>query len=382
MRPYLTPLLALASIMIPSVTAAAVTSGGDGLEVSMRGKAFGVDELPALLPDGQASGVMDQLDLYRDWIEDNDYHASLSQDGRVLLVTSSKKVARRRMKLVEKTLESFDGLMSPPDRSGSDGAFNRQGWDSGRPGSEQAPVVLVEVRKEKEYRSLLTGLGAAREDLASLVHQYGQRPGFSEEQCTAAIWQEAPADMEVGKVWRSENELVNRLVRLLVFRSYGPQPTWLSVAAAWSVELEVMRDIYCFPYRGEFVGVGEHGGWEAELKREFKKRKKDPLSLDEFAGWRRNTWDDHKAQLAFGMVEYLSRHEPAVLPEVAEAFRLRYQAGYKTTYPDGTWETNPAYQIPVEDQLDALVAASDPELLLRTSDFMRSWNRYRPRRKR
>ena len=382
MRPYLTSLLALALMTIPTATAAVALPGGEELEVSLRGKSFGADELTAELPAGQASGVMDQLDLYRDWIGANDYHASLSQDGRVLLVTSSKKIARRRMKLVEETLESFDGLLSPPDQTGSNGTFNRLGSSVGGPGSAQAPVVLVEVRKEQEYRSLLTGLGAAREDLASLVHQYSQRPGFSEEQCTAAIWQEAPADMEVGKVWRSENELVNRLVRLLVFRSYGPQPTWLSVAAAWSVELEVMRDIYCFPYRGEFVGVGEHGGWESELKREFKKRKKNPLSLDEFADWRRNTWDDHKAQLAFGMVEYLSRHEPAVLSEVAEAFRLRYQAGYRTTYPDGTWETNPAYEIPVDDQLDVLVAASDPELLLRASDFMRSWNRYRPRRKR
>ena len=31
-------------------------------------------------------------------------------------------------------------------------------------------------------------------------------------------------------------------LRLLTFRSYGPQPTWLSVAAAWNVEMEVMRD--------------------------------------------------------------------------------------------------------------------------------------------
>ena len=382
MRPYLTSLLALALMTIPTATAAVALPGGEELEVSLRGKSFGAAELTAELPAGQASGVMDQLDLYRDWIGANDYHVSLSQDGRVLLVTSSKKIARRRMKLVEKTLEGFDELMSSPDQNGSNEASSRVGWGAAGDLSEQAPVVLVEVRKEHEYRSLLAGLGAARDDLASLVHQYGQRPGFSEEQCTAAIWQEAPADMEVGKVWRSENELVNRLVRLLVFRSYGPQPTWLSVAAAWSVELEVMRDIYCFPFRGEFVGVGEHGGWESELKREFKKRKKDPLSLDEFAGWRRNTWDDHKAQLAFGMVEYLSRHEPTVLSEVAEAFRLRYEAGYKTTYPDGTWETNPAYQVPVEDQLDALVAASDPELLQRASDFMRSWNRYRPRRKR
>ena len=152
--------------------------------------------------------------------------------------------------------------------------------------------------------------------------------------------------------------------------------------AAWNIELEVMRDIYCFPYRAGFVGIGDHGGWETELKREFKKRKKDPLALDEFAGWRRNTWDEHKAQLAFGMVEYLSRHEPEVLPRAAEAFRLQYKEGFKTTHPDGSWETNPAYQVPVEEQLDVLVDASDAELLGRATEFMTRWNRYRPRRRR
>ena len=113
MRPYLTSLLALALMTIPTATAAVALPGGEELEVSLRGKSFGADELTAELPAGQASGVMDQLDLYRDWIGANDYHASLSQDGRVLLVTSSKKIARRRMKLVEETLESFDGLLSP-----------------------------------------------------------------------------------------------------------------------------------------------------------------------------------------------------------------------------------------------------------------------------
>jgi hypothetical protein len=381
MRQSLTLLLALAPIMTSAAPAAAMPAA-DELEVSVQGKAYPVDELTDHLPSSTVQGALEQLELYRDWIEAHDYHVSLSRDGRVLLVTSSKKVARRRMKLVEKTLDGFDALLSPPDRAGSDETFHSAAWGVGDHIPDQVPVVLVEIRKEQEYHALLAGLGEARDDLASLAHVHSMRPGFSEEQFTAAVWQEAPEGFEIGKVWRSENELVNRLVRLLTFRSYGPQPTWLSLAAAWSVELEVMRDIYCFPYRSGFVGVGEHGGWETELKREFKKRKKDPLSLDEFAGWRPNTWDDHKAQLAFGMVEYLLRHEPEVLPRAAEAFRLRYKAGFKTTHPDGSWETNPAYQIPVEDQLDVLVAASDQELMQRASEFMRSWSGYRPRRKR
>lgn len=378
MRTTLHWTLPLVSILCSAAPAA---QRGEVLEVSVRGKSHELHELADHLPAERLDGALDQLALYSDWITENDYHASVTEDGRVILVTSSKKVARRRMKLVEKTLDAFDELMSPPDRSASTEVFSRAAWGVGDHVPDQVPVVLVEVRKAPEYRDLLTGLGEAREDLSSLVHVHGMRPGFSEEQVSAAVWQESPDGYEIGTVWRSENELVNRLARLLVFRSYGPQPTWVSLGAAWNIELEVMRDIYCFPYRSGFVGVGEHGGWETELKREFKKRKKDPLSLDEFAGWRRNTWDEHKAQLSFGMIEYLARHEPEVLPRAAEAFRLRYKQGFKTTHPDGSWETNPAFQVPVEDQLDVLVGFSDAELLQRASEFMTRWSRYRPRRR-
>ncbi|MGD2019275.1 MAG: hypothetical protein PVJ89_14230 [Planctomycetota bacterium] len=379
MHPSLHWTLALIPALCPSALAEV---RADDLEVSVRGRSHELAELEQHVAAEHLDGALDQLELYREWILDNDYHVSMTEDGRVILVTSSKKVARRRMKLVERTLEAFDELMSPPDRAGSDEVFSRAAWGIGDHVPDQVPVVLVEVRKAGEYQDLLSGLGQAREDLSNLVHVHGMRPGFSEEQVTAAVWQEAPDGYELGTVWRSENELVNRLARLLVFRSYGPQPTWLSVGAAWNIELEVMRDIYCFPYRTGFVGIGDHGGWETELKREFKKRKKDPLALDEFAGWRRNTWDEHKAQLAFGMVEYLSRHEPEVLSRAAEAFRLQYKEGFKTTHPDGSWETNPAYQVPVEEQLDVLVDASDAELLGRATEFMTRWNRYRPRRRR
>ena len=235
----------------------------------------------------------------------------MTEDGRVILATSSKKVARRRMKFVERTLEAFDELMSPPTGRAPTRSSAAPPGASGTTSSTRCRSFSSRSARPASTRTSCRAW-ARPARTSNLVHVHGMRPGFSEEQVTAAVLQEAPTATSYT-VWRSENELVNRLARLLVFRSYGPQPTWLSVGAAWNIELEVMRDIYCF-YRAGFVGIGDHGGWETELKREFKKRKKDPLALDEFAGWRRNTWDEHKAQLAFGMVEYLSRHEPEVLP--------------------------------------------------------------------
>ncbi|MEM9379902.1 MAG: hypothetical protein AAGB93_08110 [Planctomycetota bacterium] len=351
-------------------------------EILWRGRPTAVDALAAELGDANARAVAASLDRYDEWVAANDYHVALSEDGRVVLITRSRKASKRRIKLVEEALDAFDQLLAPPDRSGSEEAFVVAEWGVGDHVPDAEPVVLIEVEGADPYRSLLTGIGAERPQLEGWARSQFSQPGFAEERVSTAAWQSAPDGFEVGDVWRSENELVNRLARLLVHRSFGPQPTWLRIGCAWRVEMAVQGSIYCFPYREEFVGVAEHGGWEAELKRAFKKRKKRPLELGEFASWRRNRWSDEHAQLSWGFVEYLARHEPTALPAIAEAFRARYKAGFRTTFDDGTWRTDPTFQVPPDDQLDVLRTSAGEDVMERASAFFRAGKRYRPKKRR
>ncbi|MEM1452128.1 MAG: hypothetical protein AAF957_14420 [Planctomycetota bacterium] len=373
------------SLAVPSAAAAAATAHPAPLspqEIHWRGRPTAVGALAAELGQPNANAVAGSLDRYDEWVEANDYHVALSEDGRVVLITKSKKASKRRMKLVEEALDAFDALLAPPDRSASEESFVVAEWGVGDHVPDAEPVVLIEVEGADRYRSLLTGIGAERPQLEGWARSQFSQPGFAEERVSTAAWQAAPDGFEVGDVWRSENELVNRLARLLVHRSFGPQPTWLRIGCAWRVEMAVQGSIYCFPYRQEFVGVGEHGGWEADLKRAFKKRKKRPLEVDEFASWRRNRWSDEHAQLAWGFVEYLARHEPTALPEVAEAFRERYKAGFRTTHDDGTWSTDPTFQVPMDAQLEVLRSSAGEDVMERATAFFRAGKRYRPRKRR
>ena len=350
----------------------------DGLTVIWKGKTLALQDIEGQLPGADA--IEDQIERYSEWIEKNEYHVALSQDGRVILITESSKHSKRRLKLVESTLKSFDGLMSPPDRSESDETFVSASWGLGQHEPDSEPVVLIEVKNEEQYHELCARLGALEPNLRGWANSMLSEPGFAEEQVSAAAWQAAPEGYELGQVWRPENELVNRLSRLLLNRSFGPQPTWLRVASAWRVEMDVMGSIYCFPYRQGFVGIGDHGGWENELKRSFKERKKSPLEHKEFAGWKRNTWSPEHAQLSWGFVEFLARHKPEILPAVAEEFRLLYKAGSLLTEADGSWRTNPGFQVSVDAQYAVLVDNAGEGLFEEASEFLRSWKRYKPKK--
>lgn len=370
------------------------------LEVQWKGKAHSLADLESKLEDAQSPGVLAKLHEYADWILENEYMVALSKDARVILVTPSKRDNKRCLKLVEETLKSFDGLMAPPERGSTREATVDSSEDAGDgddifadafgpvdigdeglhvPDSE--PVMVFEVSKEEQYRELLTGVGNDHPRMEDWARSVASEPGFAEEQLAAAAWQAAPDGFELGDVWRPENELVNRLARLLLHRSYGVQPTWLRVATAWRVEMEVQGDIYCFPYRKEFVGIGDHGGWSPNIKTQFKKRKKDPLKPEEFATWQRNTWDEDKAHLSWGVVEYLAKHKPESLPAIAEEFRLLFNSGFRTTFGDGTWKTDPRYEVPVEKQTEVLQSHAGEDFLEETSEFFRKWKSYKPKKK-
>ncbi len=361
-------IIAFAATLLTS--SALATEAPDSLAVTWKGDSvplIGLAERGPAVP-----GLVGQLERYRDWVLANDYQVSLSNDGRVILITESTKVSKRRMKLVEAAIASFDSLMAPPDRTGSTEKFQTPNWGAGQHKPDAEPIVLIEVRREGQFKTLCEGLVAKDPSLTQWVSAVAGASGFSKEGISTAAWQEAPSGVELGTVWRPQNEMVNRLARLLLYRSYGPQPTWMSVASAWHVELDVMKNLYCFPYRDSFVSIGDHSGWKKDLKRTFKGRKKKPLEFEEIGAWRRNTWTDEHASLSWGLVEFLAYNKPGTLPALAESFRLNLKAGSVTTQSDGSWTMNPSYQVPLTYQLGVLRKQAGDQVMEELSDFLGS----------
>ncbi len=353
-------------------------SAEENLTLDWNGELLSLQALATRIPE--ASTLIAKVEPYSDWAQENQYHLALSQDARVILLSDSPKLSKKRMKLVESALDAFDQLMTPPDRSQSTEKFLSASWGVGQHRPDAEPIVLIEVQAQNEYEALCASIGKDNPNLSNWASHAADAPGFAEEQLSISAWQTAPDGFEIGKVWRPENELVNRLARMLLHRSFGPQPTWLRIAAAWRIEMQVMDSLYCFPYRQEFVGVGEHSGWANELKRRFKKRKKQPLQFTEFAAWKRNTWNPDEVQLSWGFVEFLARHHPGTLPAAAEQYRTLYKAKSTITSPDGSWRIDPTYQIPLEEQLQILQSSVGANLLEEASSFLRTWKRYKPKK--
>jgi len=316
------------------------------VEIYWKGRTRRLEDLEASLSPAVVEALRQHVARYAEWIDEFSYEVGVSEDGRVLLVTESVPTLRDRMRLVEKSLVVFDELLAPPDA----------------------------------YKALAARLGELEPVLSDWAASQALKPGFFEGRVPAAGWQRIPRDFDLNDVWRTKNELVNRLARMALQRSYGPQPTWFSVGVAWAVEMEVMGTIYAFPYRSDFVGVVEHEGWKAELRSSFKKRKKDPLRLAEFVHWPLNTWDAERAGISWGVVQFFTLHRTDALPQIAEDFRGIYKAGFRQTNADGTWSTNPGFEISEEDQLRVMEAHAGDGLIEVLTEFLRTWKKPRKRR--
>jgi hypothetical protein len=349
----------------------------DSLAVLWKGQATSLAAVEAEVGAELYSGVANQLDRYRGWIAENEYHVALADDLRVVLVTESEKSSKDRLELVNDTLATFDVVLTPPDRSESTETYRGGEWGVREHAPDAEPVVLIELKKGVHYQTLLSALEESDPDMSSWASVQSAEPGFAEERFMATGWQAAPDGYEIGPVWRSENELVNRLTRLLLYRSYGPQPNWLTQAAGWAVEQDVVGNIYCFPYRSEFIGVGEHEGWYNEVKGEFKSRKKKPLELSEFIEWKRGTWDADAAAMSWAFTQFLIQEKPGVLPALAESNRLAYRAGFTIDLGDGQWKTNPSFAVSPEAQFSTLQAEAGEDVLDEATKFFRTWKRGR-----
>jgi len=80
------------------------------------------------------------------------------------------------------------------------------------------------------------------------------------------------------------------VVQCLTVSRFGQIPYWLTMGIAWEAEMNHDGLIYVYPYRNEeFLSEGEHAAWPLDLKRMFKDRPTDPVSMTEFASFKRGS---------------------------------------------------------------------------------------------
>jgi len=233
-------------------------------------------------------------------------------------------------------------------------------------GSTPRSAVLFELAGPSSFSAVASFLGKKVGRLAGWAAKAPAGTGFLLEDPLAAGWLVSVPKVEV---WEPDNELVNRLARLLTAERFGRQPQWLAQGLAWYVELEVCKDVYCFPFRTGFVSKKEHKSWPRKLAALMAARAEQPIEITELTGWRRNSWDENSATLSWGAVRMLAEHYREELPKVLAAFaELRNTEG-RNVAEDGSWSWIPDYEVSAEGSLEVL----DRELGV---DFMAELKRY------
>ena len=369
---------------------AAPAFAGEDPRVGWKGRSYVMDRLPADFPAQARAAV----EAWSPWVTEHGYRMDLDASGRVLLVTAhSRSRVKGELDLVEETGKLFDRILPAPERLGDGEAFefpdllgdaseDPEGgspipedpeeapaglqprpeedeperrtaaapvasWGTGSLEPDTQAAVMLVLKSEGDYVSALEFLAGLQPYLKEWSQEARRHSGFAIEMPLCGAYNEHAAGMEE---WDPDNELVHRVMRLLVMRGFGQPPYWLAAGLSWYAELTVRKTVYCFPYRTGFVGVGEHGGWDAWLRSTFGDRKRDPVTMAELGALQRGTYEDDAARLAWGVVEFIARRHPQAFPALLEDLRLLRDLDDRVQAADGTWMRRPGYESPVEKQ--------------------------------
>lgn len=319
----------------------------EGQSVHWKASPYTADTLPAEIPEAMRAAI----GQWASWAAANEYGLVVDPEAEVLFLYSNyKKTITREVKVIARTKKEFGALLAPL-ASDPAAAKTPVPWTS-----DAQALVLFRLANEKDLDLLLDKVKEIDGRYASWAEASKKNTGFVLEALGVSAWIEAPAGLEVRKVWRAENELVHRLTRLLVHRRYGLDPHWLATGISWHLEQTITGGLYSFPGRNEFVGVKEHSGWKAQLGETFRGRPEKALELAEIAGWQRGTWDEEAAAKSWGLVRFLAARDEKALALYLDDLGRAQRTGAVTTQADGSWKSNPDFAVPAEAQTEFLVA--------------------------
>jgi hypothetical protein len=334
---------------------------GDKVAVRWQAKTGTSDALPAGFPEPARA----TLAVWEPFLKKADYRADADSSGRLLLFSSEKTShADEQLRQLAKVQTWMDGHFPAQ----ADAAAPKS---DGAPKPESSCAAVFVLRNPDDYSLLLAHVRDVAPNLAGWTDDARKETGFVLfEPLCAAYLESAPGQAE----WSPVHELVNRAAQLLLVQRHGVQPCWLQLGAAWAAEWAYDGNLFCFPYRHEFVFAAEHGAWPGSLKRDFGKRAGKPLAMSEFASMRRGSWDPERAQLAFGCASFLALQPADKLAQALADLQAYRDENNRVDKDDGTWVSDLNYEIPPDKQLELLEARLGPKLLERAAAFLAKGN--------
>jgi hypothetical protein len=400
--------------VLPAVFAITALSIGaqaqDKVPITWQGKPFSNKELPQKLGNGPRVAIQ----TWEPWAKKAHYRMDFDNDARVLLLTIEKgSRAEAHLKVIARAEAWFDTLLPAPDRtpikglekpvaakpaaaptpapdaipedpegpppvnnlppvkspsSTTTGTGAMKSWGSGSTEPDSQTAVILVLDNEKDYASVIEMLSSTQVYLKEWATEARKSLGFVLEQPLSGAYVENASGQEE---WNPDHELLNRTTQLLCLRRFGQQPNWVVQGLAWEAEMGYDGALYCFPYRSEFVGVGEHTAWPSDLRNQFKARADKPFKIDEIARWERGRWDVNAARPSWGFVHFIATQDASKFPALLEEMRQFRDADDRKMKPDNTWERIPHYEISPEQQLTILKKHLGPDVMSSAANAFR-----------
>ncbi|HUR26667.1 MAG TPA: hypothetical protein VM509_00655 [Planctomycetota bacterium] len=308
----------------------------------------------AAIASGISDAVAGAAAVWGAWAGAQGYVLDLDPDMRRLFIHREARSASSEAALLARALAAVDKLAPRP-----------------RGSAKPARVLAVlELDGPKDLGTLLDDLGQRFNYLATWARGEKGQLGFVLEEPLAAAFLATAPDV---KEWNPKNELVNRAAQLALFERFGRIPNWLMQGLAWHVELSVLNSIYCFPFRSGFVAKKEHKSWSEQLKSlvvppgpEVAPRR---LTIDDLTGWKRGTYENDRALIAWGAASFLAKKHPEALPLILDDLRVLREKESKLTKPDGSWQIDPDYEVPADKQLAILKARAGEDFFAELQRF-------------
>jgi hypothetical protein len=244
-----------------------------------------------------------------------------------------------------------------------------ESWGAGTGELDVDTGVMFVLEKPAHYDSVVDAIAERFSYLGPWVKEARGSGGFVLEEPLAGAYVKG---IEANEEWSGEHELVHRIAELLLVRRFGRQPYWVQQGWAWHTELSLMGSIYCFPYRNEFVGVGEHGGWDKDLSRFFDESSKLDVWISDIGALRRGVWNDRHAKVAWGAVKFLVEQHGAALPALLEEQRVEWDRQNRVEAGDGTWTRDRQFRLPDPLQRELLERHAGADVLERFSAWCRA----------
>ncbi len=329
--------------------------GRDG-EVRYERKRWAHDELPADL-EGE---VVDAISAWGPWAEQHGYILLLDETKRAILVVEKRdRTAMKQLKVADEALEMIKELkllqsqeqrvLTPgPEQALRDNSKDEKSWGSARGSDPKRIPVIALVHDQEKLASVLKHWMMLRPELEWQSQVHRNLSSFISPDPLFAVLVTRDTSRDE---WDLNHETAALLTRLMLRRDYGKLPAWIEAGLTWQVETRIFNSVWHFFGSGTcFIATSSHSGWEKELRQRARKHKLDGAIFNSASRFDPEEWSMYEAQVAWGLMCFLSDELGDKLPELLGDLRDLRDEGSRITQKDGSWRYDTTYLPPKSQQ--------------------------------